>query len=89
MQRDLKIHPSRTNSGAEEREKKISPSAFCFGGAAQGEPSPELSSYPFIFMERRGIVIPKEMNGIYQVFYPGYSIDLYLLYKGEKTWIAV
>lgn len=40
-------------------------------------------------MERRGIVMPKEINGIYQVFYSGYSIDLYLLYKGEKSWIAV
>lgn len=52
LQRDLKIHSPRTNSGAEERrKKKISPSAFCFGEAAQGEPSPELSSYPIIFIE--------------------------------------
>lgn len=51
LQRDLKIHPPRTNSGAEGRGKKISPSAFCFRGAAQGEPSPELSSYPFICIE--------------------------------------
>lgn len=40
-------------------------------------------------VEPRGIVTLEEMNGIYQVLYPGYSIDLYLLYKGEKTWIAV
>lgn len=38
---------------------------------------------------RREIVTLEEMNGIYQVLYPGYSIDLYLLHKGEKTWIAV
>lgn len=40
-------------------------------------------------VERRGIVTLEEMNGIYQVLYPGYSVDLYLLHKGEKTWIAV
>ncbi|KAJ7400446.1 hypothetical protein BTVI_105421 [Pitangus sulphuratus] len=36
-------------------------------------------------MERRGIVMPKEMNGIYQVLYPGYSIDLYLLHKEHNA----
>jgi len=40
-------------------------------------------------MEKRGIETPEKMNGAYQVLYPGYSIDLYLLHKGEKTWIAV
>lgn len=72
------------------KQGKISPSAFYFGEEAQGEHSLQLSSYTLVCRdgscgEERDCNELEGMNGIYQVLYPGCSIDLYLLHKGEKN----
>lgn len=88
LQRDLKIYPPMRNSVGEQG--KISPSAFYFGEEAQGERVLQLSSYTLVHRdglcgEERDCNELEGMNGIYQVLYPGCSIDLYLLRKGEKN----
>lgn len=92
LQQDLKIHPPMRNSGAQRGKKShLQPSIL----GEQHKESPARSSplTPLFVqtacVEKTETVTLEEMNGIYQILYPGYSIDLYLLHKGEKTWIAV
>ena len=59
-------------------------------GESPAHGSPHTPSFvQMACVEKRGIVMLEQMNGIDQVLYPGYRTDLYLLHKGEKTWIAV
>lgn len=86
--------------GREEGKNNLTFSLLCWG-AAQGEPSPELSSYPSPELSSYPFICTEGLCGEERDcnakrdewhlprFYSGCSIDLYLLYKGEKTWIAV